>query len=209
MKTGYTHIAVVLDRSGSMSSCADDTKGGFDMFIAEQKKVAGTATLTLAQFDDVYEVVHDAKDIQSVPPLVFMPRGSTALLDAIGKTIAATGERLAAQREDDRPEHVIFVILTDGHENASKEFKREKIMEMIKHQQEAYKWQFVFLGANQDAIQAGGSIGINRAMSMTYDQHNTRQAYSTVSSNLCAVRTGAAASMSFTDKDRLKNAPKA
>lgn len=208
MKKDHTHIAIVLDRSGSMSSCADDTKGGFDTFVADQKKAVGTATLTLAQFDNEYEVIHSAKNIQEVPPLVFIPRGGTALLDAIGKTIATTGEALAALPEDERPERVAFVIITDGHENASKEFKREKIMEMIKHQTENYKWEFVFLGANQDAIQAGASMGIHGMNSMTYDAKNTGQAYVSMSSNMRSMRSRATATMSFSAEDRRKNQPK-
>lgn len=209
MKSGYTHIAIVLDRSGSMATCADDTVGGFNTFIEDQKKSPGTATITLAQFDDSYEVVHDGVDIQAVPPLVFTPRGSTALLDAIGKTIATTGEWLKAKPEDQRPEHVIFVILTDGQENASKEFKREDIMKAIQHQESAYRWQFVFLGANQDAIKEGAQIGIHMASTLTYDAKNTGEAYRTFSANIGAVRSGASANVTFTNADRLRNLPKA
>ena len=209
MKQGYTHISIVLDRSGSMASCADDTKGGFDTFIEEQKKAPGTATLTLAQFDDAYEVVHNGIDLKAVPPLDFIPRGMTALLDAIGKTIASTGEFLKAKDESERPEHVVFVILTDGRENASREYRREKIMEMIKHQESAYKWQFVFLGANQDAIAAGRDIGISMDMAMTYDANRPRAAYASVSKNLHTVRAGASTRMSFSVEDRKRNTPKA
>lgn len=209
MKSNHTHIAIVLDRSGSMEACAADTRGGFDTFIAEQKKAPGTASLTLAQFDNLYEVVHDFADIQSIPPLVFVPRGNTALLDAIGRTITATGARLADLAEDARPEHVIFVIITDGEENASREFTRDQIMKMIAHQRDAYKWEFVFLGANQDAIQAGSAMGFNAANSMTYDAQNAKQMYHTMSVNTASVRSGSSTTMGFSDQDRKDNAPKA
>lgn len=209
MKSNHTHIAIVLDRSGSMEDCAADTRGGFDTFIAEQKKAPGTASLTLAQFDSLYEVVHDFADIQSIPPLVFVPRGSTALLDAIGRTITATGARLAELPEDARPEHVIFVIITDGEENASREFNRDQILKMIAHQRDAYKWEFVFLGANQDVIQAGSAIGIHQQNSMTYDPQNVKAMYRSVAVNTASVRSGSSQTMSFSDQDRKDSAPKA
>ena len=208
MKANLTDISIVLDRSGSMSSVKTDTIGGFNEFLKSQKDCPGEAILTLAQFDDRYEIVHDGKNIQDVPPLddkTFVPRGNTALLDAIGRTINATGARLSILHEDSRPSKVIFVILTDGQENASKELTREKVMEMIKHQTEAYKWDFVFLGANQDAIQAGMSMGILAGNSMTYaaNAKGTGAAFRSVSVNLCSSRIGADMSSGyFNDKDR-------
>ena len=208
MRTNLADISVVLDRSGSMSSVKTDTIGGFNEFLKSQKECPGEAVLTLAQFDDRYEIVHDGKNIQDVPPLddkTFVPRGSTALLDAIGRTINATGARLSTMSEESRPSKVIFVILTDGQENASKELTREKVMEMIKHQTEAYKWDFVFLGANQDAIQAGASIGISAGNSMTYAANpaGTRSAFRSVGETLCSSRMGGNMSSGyFSDKDR-------
>lgn len=204
MKAGYTHISFVLDRSGSMSSCATDTEGGFNTFIEGQKKVEGTATFTMVQFDNVYEIVHDAIDIQSVPKLKFEPRGQTALLDAIGKTILSTGEFLKNKAEDDRPEHVIFAILTDGYENASKEFKTEQINEMIKRQTDVYKWHFVYLGANQDAIAVGGKLGVMASNSVTYDSAKIGSTYSVLESNMKALRSNKATSMAFSKEDRKK-----
>src|SRR5512138_1904469 len=139
MKSGYADINIVLDRSGSMESIRQATIAGFNKFLAEQKQAPGEATLTLAQFDDIYEVVHRAANLNSVEPLTektYAPRNTTALLDAIGKTINETGGRLAAMAEDERPERVIFVIITDGLENASQEFTVERVNEMIAHQRD-------------------------------------------------------------------------
>lgn len=203
MKNGYTHISMVLDRSGSMASCADDTRGGFNAFIEEQKKQPGEATLTLTQFDDVIETVHSGIPLRDVPTLRFEPRGMTALLDAIGKAINTTGQWLSAKPEHERPEKVVFVILTDGHENASREFTRAKVFEMIRHQETNYRWQFVFLGANQDAIKAGADLGISAQSSMTYDTRNTRQVYANLTSSVNALRSTGKA-VAFSDIDRLK-----
>ena len=128
-------INIVLDRSGSMEAVKEETISGFNKFLADQQNQDGDATLSLVQFDDEYEVVHDAKNLAKVPALnarTFVPRGCTALLDAIGRTIVATGARLDALSEADRPNQVLFVILTDGLENASQEFSSKKIMKMIK-----------------------------------------------------------------------------
>lgn len=171
MKKDYTDITVVLDRSGSMSSVADDTIGGFNRFLADQKAVPGFATITLVQFDDQYDVVIDAKPIADAAALTretFVPRGSTALLDAIGKTIVRTGQRLAAMSEGDRPANVLFVIITDGFENASREYSRDKVFAQISEQRSKYNWQFMFLGANQDAIAEATKLGMSAGSSLTY-----------------------------------------
>lgn len=164
-------ITIVLDRSGSMNSIKDDTIGGFNTFLEEQKKLNDDDLLTLVQFDNEYEIIHNAVPLKEIEPLTnktFIPRGSTALLDALGRTINSTGARLAAMKEEDRPDKVIFVIITDGHENASREFKHENVMEMINHQSEKYSWDFIYLGANQDAIDVGTKLGIGAGSSMTY-----------------------------------------
>lgn len=195
MKQDLTDISIVLDRSGSMESIRNDTIGGFNTFLKTQQEAPGEANLTLVQFDDRYEVVHNGIRVQDVPELTaltFVPRGYTALLDAIGRTITDTGTRLSALSEDQRPSKVIFVILTDGEENASKEFTRDKINEMIKHQTEAYNWDFVFLGANQDAIQVGTSIGIMAANSLSYaaNKAGTDALFSSVADATVAYRSG-------------------
>jgi len=211
MKTDLTDISVVLDRSGSMQSVRNDTIGGFNAFLKTQKEAPGEALFTLVQFDDQYEVVYSGKNIKDVPDLTektFVPRGMTALLDAIGRTINATGSRLATMPEDERPSKVIFVILTDGDENASKELTKEKVNELIKHQTEAYQWDFVFLGANQDAIKAGASMGIMAGNSMSYaaNAKGTAAAFASVGATMCAYRSGDASAKTafFSDDDRMK-----
>lgn len=163
-KKELTEIVCILDRSGSMSNIVDDVIGGFNTFINEQLKIPGDENVTVILFDDRYEIFKESCDIKTVPHLdknIFIPRGMTALFHAIGRTINTVGERLAKTDETKRPERVIFAILTDGAENASKEFNRTKIFEMINHQKEKYSWEFIFLAANQDAIAAGTSIGIS------------------------------------------------
>lgn len=205
MKQGYAHIAIVLDRSGSMDAIRADTIGGFNAFIEEQKKVPGEATLTLTQFDHEYEVVKDFIVLADMPLLnekTYVPRGMTALLDAIGRTIVTVGEKLDAMDEEGRPDKVIFVILTDGYENNSKEYKKAKIAEMVKHQTKTYDWQFVFLGANMDAIHEGAGMGMAAGQSMTYDPNNIQAAFNVTGQNVSAYRTGVRDNLSYTDKDR-------
>lgn len=207
MKPNYTDITFVLDRSGSMETVRDDTIGGFNAFLATQKATPGEATVTLAQFDTIHDTIYEAKPLHEALPLTrdtFVPRGSTALLDAIGMNINRTGARLAAMREEDRPSKVVFVIVTDGHENSSREFARPAILEMISKQREAYKWEFVFLGANQDAIAAGASIGISAASSMSYAANSagTIKAFASTARTVAQYRTGATQDTSFSEQDR-------
>jgi hypothetical protein len=192
MKQGYTDITFILDRSGSMSSIYADTVGGFNSFVNDQKEAEGEAKLTLIQFDTYYELNYLGVDIKDVPDLVFQPRGMTALLDAIGRGILETGKRLDALEEDEKPSTVLFVIITDGGENASREFTKDKINEMIKHQTEIYSWDFVFLGANQDAIETGTSLGISAGNSMSYQAQAgfATQAFASVSNNATLLRGG-------------------
>jgi len=160
MRTDLTDITMVIDRSGSMQSIKTDAEGGINSFIEQQKLEPSEALLTLVQFDTEYEFVHSGTPIKQIPAFTLVPRGSTALLDAVGRAINETGARLAAMTDADRPGLVVFVIVTDGEENSSHEFKRDKIREMIEHQQSVYKWQFTFLAANQDAFAEGASMGI-------------------------------------------------
>lgn len=209
MDNNYTHISMVLDKSGSMSSIRKDTIGGFNTFLNSQKAEPGKATLSLVQFDDRYEQIYEMKLLSLVPDLtenMYVPRGNTALLDAMGRCIIDTGAKLSAMSEDQRPAKVIFVIVTDGEENASHEFKKDKINEMISEQRHIYKWEFVFLGANQDAIQAGIDYGIGKLNSMTFFANSVGApgAYASFTSNVSAYRRGTTKDMAFTDKDRLK-----
>jgi uncharacterized protein YegL len=204
MKQNLTDVTVVLDRSGSMSTVVSDVEGSLNAFISQQKKVKGEAKFTLIQFDNDYEVVFDAVNIQKVDKVSLLPRGCTALLDAIGKTINKTGERLSNTSEENRPSKVVVVVLTDGQENASKEFKKEQIFEMIKHQREKYSWEILFLAANEDAINTAVSYGFSVSNSASYKHtaNGYKNMFNTVSANLTAVRCCASATMGFSGKDR-------
>ena len=171
MNQNLIDITLVLDRSGSMEIVRDDTIGGTNSFIEQQKQGTTDVTFTLVQFDNQYEFVHKAAPMKTVPPLnreTYQPRGSTALLDAIGRAINETGARLAAMPENERPAKVLFIIQTDGQENSSKEFTHSQIASMITHQREKYSWEFIYLGANQDAIATGTSYGISAGKSLKY-----------------------------------------
>jgi len=189
-KPNFIEIIVVLDRSGSMSTVINDTIGGFNTFLDEQKKTVGEANLTLIQFDDRYEIVHNGVDIQNVPALTtttYVPRGMTALFDAVMKTSIDVGERLAKTPESERPSLVIFVILTDGQENSSKEFRLAQVKDMIKHQTEKYNWQFLFLGADQDSFQAD-HVGVSAGNTFSYDSASTNQVYMSMSRGISNAR---------------------
>jgi hypothetical protein len=156
-----------------MNAMKEEAIGGINAFLESQQKLPGEARLTLVLFDHEYIVAHDGVPIKDVPPLdnhSYVPRGTTALLDAIGRTINTIGERLDRTPEPDRPGKVIVAILTDGLENASQEFKRKEIFKMIKHQREVYSWEFVFLGAKQDAISTGAKMGIPIANAVTFSE---------------------------------------
>ncbi len=164
-----TLIAALLDRSGSMTDIADDMRGGFDSYIAKEAEQPGTTMVTLAQFDDEYEVVYSGRPIGDVPPLVLEPRGCTALLDAIGRFITEVGGALAALPEDQRPADITVMVMTDGYENASKEWTIAAVRELISQQETVYGWDFVFMGANMDAVDVGTEMGFAPSKSLTYD----------------------------------------
>ena len=168
-KPNSIEIVFVVDRSGSMQSIASDMRGGFDAFIAKQKETPGDCKVTLTQFDDQYDVVYSARPLNEVTSLVLEPRGNTALLDAIGRTINDIGGRLKKLRESERPGQVLFVIITDGQENHSREYNRQRVFDMITHQRDKYNWEFIFLGANQDSIATAQDIGISVTNAVTFD----------------------------------------
>ncbi|MGW5313084.1 vWA domain-containing protein [Nocardia thailandica] len=163
-----TTIAVLLDRSGSMQTIKADTEGGLAAFYDQQRQVPKRIEVTLAQFDTEYEVVYANLPLAQVPAPVLQPRGGTALYDAIGKLVTALGADLARRPEHERPGTVIVVILTDGHENSSREWTHAAVRSLITQQQEVYQWSFVFLGANMDAVEIGTGIGVAPGSSMTY-----------------------------------------
>lgn len=202
------HIAVVLDRSGSMQSVKEDTEGGLKAFLEDQREVEGRTTVSLYQFDDRYEVVYQNTPVAEVPDFTLRPRGMTALLDAVGRTIASEGEDLAKLPESRRPGEVVMVILTDGLENASSEYSLARVREMITHQRDKYGWVFVFLGADQDAFAAAGGMGIAADQAMSYSSKKTRQTFQSASSMLRRAKMagpqapGAASPYAFSEDER-------
>ena len=189
MNMDLVEIACVVDRSGSMASICSDAIGGFNSFLASQKTQPGSTKFTLVLFDNEYQVVHNGTDIKLVEDLnttTFMPRGSTALLDAIGKTIDDIGNRLSQTPESDRPGKVILAILTDGEENASTVYTPEKVASMIRNQQEHYKWDVIFLAANQDAILAAKKLAIpsENAINFSPSGEGVKMAFSSLNADI-------------------------
>jgi uncharacterized protein YegL len=195
MKENLTELVFILDRSGSMSGLEKDTIGGFNSMLEKQKKESGEAFVTTVLFDDKYKLLHDRNDIKRVNAITekeYYVRGSTALLDAIGITINNIGIALSDTNEEERPGKVLFVIITDGMENSSREFSYEKIKEMVEHQKSKYAWDFIFLGANIDAIMTAGSFGISadRAANFVSDSSGTQLNYKVVSEAVSSIRKG-------------------
>jgi hypothetical protein len=209
MKDDYTHIAVILDRTGSMESIRDDTIGGFNTFLNHQKAEPGVATITLVQFDsqNPYEIVHKFKALEEVPELTretFVPRASTPLLDAMGRGINDLEKSLVDMNEDARPRRVVMVIITDGKENSSHEFQKDQIKKMIKEKQEKSTWQFVFLSADLAAINDALASGVHAFSAMSYDKdaRGTAAAWGSLSGRLSDYRAARRKDVSFTDEDR-------
>lgn len=199
-----TLIAALLDRSGSMQSSKRATRDGWREFINTQRDKPGKCQVTLAQFDHRYEVVYSECDIATLDSeLTLVPRGNTAMLDAIGRFVTEIGQTLAERSEEQRPGLVICLIMTDGWENASREWSWEQVRELITQQRDAYGWQFMFIGANIDAVEVGMKMGIARGQSITYDCDNYDANVGTFAVASAAVdnlRAGNAAD--FTDEDR-------
>jgi len=201
MNPNLTEIAFILDRSGSMSSMVEPAISGFNRLLVEQQQTPGEARFTLVLFDDQYEVPHASVPIGGVPQLdvrTFVPRGSTALLDAVARTIDELGLRLAAMPEAERPGRVIVAILTDGLENASRVHTWQDVSRRIQHQKDCYQWEFLFLGANQDAIATAGRMSIAATHSASFEMnedsyHGTKGA---VSRKMSAMRMHAMGSQS-------------
>jgi len=205
MKENLTELVFILDRSGSMSGLETDTIGGFNSMLEKQKKESGEAFVTTVLFDDKYEVLHDRYDIKGVNLLTekeYYVRGSTALLDAIGITINNIGKALSDTKEEDRPGKVLFVIITDGMENSSREFSYEKVKKMVEHQKSKYAWDFIFLGANIDAIKTANSFGISADMATNFvsDSAGTQLNYKIVSEVVSSFRKGKNVDKSWKDE---------
>jgi hypothetical protein len=205
MRKGYTHITIVLDSSGSMNTIKKATIEGYNAFVQENNKLPGELSTMVTQFN------HDVKvgpltvaNLNQLNEANYHPMGSTALYDAIGDTINFTGKALEDMPEDRRPERVIFVIVTDGEENASREFNRDQIFKMIGIQREIYKWEFVFMGANQDAYAVAEqmNISVDSALNYGHTSHETRAAWKGMTVNTMSYRTGLASSLSFSEDQR-------
>jgi len=193
MKKGLTELVFILDRSGSMSGLEADTIGGFNSMINKQKKEEGEAYVSTILFDNVSEVLHDRVSLEKIEPMndrQYTVRGCTALLDAIGGAIHHIGNVHKYAREEDRPEHTMFVITTDGMENASRTYTAEKVKAMIERQKEKYGWEFLFLGANIDAVATARTFGISEDRAVRYqcDSKGTELNFHAVSNAVSAVR---------------------
>ncbi len=163
MRKNLTELVFILDRSGSMSGLERDTIGGFNSMLDKQKAVEGECRITTVLFDNRYKLLHDRINIRAVSPMTereYQVGGSTALLDAIGKTIQKLANVQKSTAEEYRAENVMFVIITDGEENSSQEYTSQKVKDMISHEKEKYGWEFIFLGANIDAVETAGKFGI-------------------------------------------------
>ena len=193
MKKNLTELVFILDRSGSMAGLEQDTIGGFNAMIEKQKQVAGEAYISTVLFDHETQVIHDRVDLNRVARLTeqdYYVRGCTALLDAVGKAIHHIGIVHKYAREEDRPEKTLFVITTDGMENASRQYSYERVRQMIRHQQEKYGWEFLFLGANIDAAREAARFGIREEHAANYhaDAQGTAVIYEAVSEAVCGFR---------------------
>lgn len=194
MNKNLTEIVFLLDRSGSMGGLESDTIGGFNGFMEKQRKADGETIVTTVLFDDKYEILWNGIDVSEamLTEKEYYVRGSTALLDAVGKTILEVGYRLSATSEEKRPHRVIFVITTDGLENASREFTYAKLKELIKHQQDKYNWDFIFLGANIDLAKEADSMGIaiDSSFNYTASEDGVKEMYCMVDTLVSEKRKG-------------------
>lgn len=198
MKKGLTELVFILDRSGSMAGMESDTIGGFNATIEKQKKEPGEALVSTVLFDDQSEVLHDRVSLGNVQPLTekeYFARGGTALVDALGSAIHHMGNVHKYARDEDRPEKTIFIITTDGYENCSRRYKMDQVRQMIERQKGKYGWEFVFLGANIDAVSVAAGYGIDesRAANFVCDEDGIEimcRAQSRIVSNLRQYKTG-------------------
>ena len=193
MKKNLTELVFILDRSGSMAGLEKDTIGGFNAMIEQQKGEPGEAFVSTVLFDNLSQVIHDRVKLENVPKLTekeYYVRGCTALLDAVGGAIHHIGNVHKYAREEDRPEKTLFVITTDGQENASRRYTYDKVKTMIRRQKEQYGWEFLFLGANIDAAREAARFGIDadRAANYHADHTGTAVIYEAVSEAVCCVR---------------------
>ena len=203
MRKGLIELVFILDRSGSMSGLETDTIGGFNSMIANQKKGEGEAIVSTVLFDDQAEVLHDRINIEKIELMSdeqYYVRGCTALLDAVGGAIHHIGNIHKYARDEDRPEKTLFIITTDGLENSSKIYNYDRVKNMIERQKESFGWEFIFLGANIDAVEVAGRFGIKASRAVNYesDSKGTQLNYSVISETVTRMRqTKSAADMSM------------
>lgn len=200
MNDDLTLVAVLVDRSGSMASRRSDMEGGLNAFIEDQRKQPGFLDLAIGQFSTTFETVKTMGRLDTAYRYELIPRGGTALLDAMGNYIIDIGQQLAAKNDSERPNKVIMVVVTDGEENSSKEWRKEQVRELVEQQRSQWSWEFVFLGANMDAVANAGALGIPRSSSLTFTTSNAQDSYGMVSNYVNMVRT--VGSAAFTDQDR-------
>jgi hypothetical protein len=224
----YTALVLIVDSSGSMARIANDMEGAIDTLLDQQRKLPGKLTVDTVYFDaprggfisrtiwpgsasafepavhEWYKEVDHFADPKDVVPTI-VPGGGTALLDAIGRKINSFGEALAGLAEDERPETVLVAIVTDGEENSSHEFTYEQIQEMVKHQTDVYNWDFMYLGANQDAIAVAGRFGVKGGSALTWNTDNVAMASATMDSYVTNTRSFGAGSYEFTAEEREAN----
>ena len=208
MNDDYTHITIILDRTGSMKSIRDDTIGGFNAFLEAQKRLPGKATLTLVQFDsyDAYEVIHNFAPIDQIPPLTrdtYKPRSSTPLMDSMGRGIRELDKAIKKMPEKERPGKVIFVTVTDGQDNDSCCFHKMSLCKWIAEKTYKDIWQFVFLSADLEAIYDAWDYGISSDSTLGFDHtpDGTTGAWEALSDQTQFYRTNAVDSMSFGEKN--------
>lgn len=200
MKKGLTELVFILDRSGSMAGLERDTIGGYNSLINKQKKDAGEVYVSTVLFDDVSEVLHDRLPLCEIKPMTddeYYVRGCTALLDAVGGAIHHIGNVHKYAKEEDRPEKTLFIITTDGQENSSRRYTYEKVKHMVERQKEKFGWEFLFLGANIDAIAEAGRFGIkaDRAVNFECDEEGTAINFQVLSETVRKVRQCSASEM--------------
>ena len=204
MKNNITELVFILDRSGSMSGLEGDTIGGFNSMIEKQKKQEGECYVSTVLFDNESQVLHDRVKLQDVPLMTdndYTVRGCTALIDAIGGAIRHIGNIHKYARTEDVPEHTMFIITTDGHENASRRYTADKVRSMIERQKEKYGWEFLFIGANIDAVETAARYGISKDRAVNYkaDSEGTHVLYDTVARAVCSVRAKAPLSADWSE----------
>jgi len=206
--TTYTDLIAIIDKSGSMGSLANDTIGGFNGFLKEQREEEGLMKLTLVQFDDKYEICYEGIDVCETEDLTdktYKVCGMTALNDALGRSITTARDRINKLAVGERPNRVMFVVITDGEENSSKEFTLDQVRELVKGQQDGEKWDFLFLGADIDSFSEGGNLGVAAGTTLNYAKSamGMSKAYETLGKSVTRVR--GCGSAAFTDEERKEN----